>query len=119
VKGDYEEIAIVLLYPMVKASATNEVKKSIEEIGLQHPIVVIRTDANVWAKEKKEKYPQILDAPKVNFRLYQIRFGHNRVEAYKALGYTKIPAILADNAEHAADIGREQALWQKQKLGPL
>lgn len=114
------EIPIQWLNPMVKAKATNEVKASIIKIGLQHPIVIMPTTKKDWLKEKEEKYNFILPPPDINSgRFYQIRFGHNRVEAYKELGYEVIPAIICDTAEEAATIGKRQALWMKQKIGPL
>ena len=112
-------IDITLLYPMVKAQCTKEVKESIEKIGLQHPITIIKTTRELWAIEKRDKYNFILDPPDISGEFYQIRFGHNRVAAYLELGYTKIDAIVCENAEDAADIGRSQALWMKQKIGPL
>ena len=118
---DYDIIEVPLreLRPMVEAEAWPPVLESIKERGLEHPIVAIWTDATKWAEEKRNKYPQILDAPAINFRFLQVRFGHNRLRAYKELGKETIPCIIAENAEEAASIGKEQAKWQKQNLGPL
>ena len=113
------DVPIKELKPMVEATAWKEVLESIKDIGLQHPIVVMYTDANKWAAEKRDKYPQILDAPAINFKFLQVRFGHNRLRAYKELGKETIPCILAQDAEEAANIGREQHKWQKNNLGAL
>jgi len=105
---------------MVKAKCTNEVRGSVKKIGLKHPIVIIPTTKAAWLKEKREKYNFILDPPGIAVgTFYQIRFGHNRVEAYKELGYQEIPCIICNTPAEAAEIGKEQSKWFKQTHGPL
>jgi len=106
------------LHFMVKPKCTNEVKASIEKMGLKNPVVVVKTTKAKW-EEERHSYPFITYPPKKEGEFYQIRFGHNRVSAYKELGYETIPAIICDTAEEAATIGKRQALWQKQTIGPL
>lgn len=113
-----KDVNINLIYPMVKATAPNELEAVLEEKDFLHPIILYRCTRYEWEQMQKN-YPQILPPPNTGGSILQIRCGHNRVELAKRWGWETIPAVVYNDLDGATNECRVQHQWHKRKYGAL
>ncbi len=85
----------------------DKVKRSMEEEGMRHPVIVVRMPAEdliAWQQARGLGGRNVPDVPWVNC----VCGGTNRVHAAKELGYTHIDCVLAPDFEIALQMQRRQ-----------
>lgn len=111
-KGNIQSIPLDALHCHAKVENPVfliKIETSIQEHGLQNPIVVVGMTIKRW-KELKEYNPDILPPPEGHPEdvVYHVRCGNNRVRAARALEYDEIDCIVVEKIQDSNSICLQQ-----------
>lgn len=92
------------------------VKKSVQEHGLYHPLVVRPVTYEEWDKELKTPDAVLPPEGEGEGPFLRVQCGCNRLYALKELGYTLVECIEVEEKEHAENlchVMRIDKRWQR------